>query len=52
MKLVGTDTGNIVRELNRLLVDSNAYRQMSFAHNPYGDGEACKRILSALRSTR
>lgn len=52
VKLVGTDTGNIVRELNRLLSDSNAYRQMSFAHNPYGDGEACKRILSALRSTR
>ncbi|MDH4610270.1 UDP-N-acetylglucosamine 2-epimerase (non-hydrolyzing) [Pseudomonas sp. BN102] len=52
VKLVGTDTQNIVRELNRLLSDSNAYRQMSFAHNPYGDGEACKRILSALRSAR
>ncbi|MDH4568431.1 UDP-N-acetylglucosamine 2-epimerase (non-hydrolyzing) [Pseudomonas sp. BN414] len=51
VKLVGTDTANIVRELNALLNDSNAYRAMSYAHNPYGDGEACKRILNALRAT-
>ncbi|WP_375740575.1 non-hydrolyzing UDP-N-acetylglucosamine 2-epimerase [Pseudomonas boanensis] len=50
VKLVGTDTANIVRELNALLTDTNAYRAMSYAHNPYGDGEACKRILNALRS--
>lgn len=48
VKLVGTDVANMVRELNRLLLDSDAYRAMSFAHNPYGDGQACQRILDAL----
>lgn len=50
VKLVGTNTADIVRELNRLLVDTSAYRDMSYAHNPYGDGNACKRILEALIS--
>lgn len=50
VKLVGTETTNIVRELNRLLTDSVAYRTMSYAHNPYGDGNACQRILDALYS--
>lgn len=48
VKLVGTDTGNIVRELNRLLGDQDAYSAMSHAHNPYGDGQACGRIIEAL----
>ncbi len=48
VKLVGTDTIEIVRELNRLLMDNTAYREMSYAHNPYGDGKACERILEAL----
>ncbi|MNP02298.1 UDP-N-acetylglucosamine 2-epimerase [compost metagenome] len=48
VKLVGTETTNIVRELNRLLTDSAAYRVMSIAHNPYGDGKACQRILESL----
>ncbi|MNZ59701.1 UDP-N-acetylglucosamine 2-epimerase [compost metagenome] len=48
VKLVGTDVANMVRELNRLLLDNDAYRAMSFAHNPYGDGQACQRILEAL----
>lgn len=48
VKLVGTDTSNIVRELNHLLLDKDAYRAMSYAHNPYGDGQACQRILAAL----
>ncbi|MOA33918.1 UDP-N-acetylglucosamine 2-epimerase [compost metagenome] len=52
VKLVGTDTSNIVRELNALLTDFNAYRAMSYAHNPYGDGKACQRILGALHSAR
>ena len=50
VKLVGTETANIVRELNRLLSDSVAYRTMSVAHNPYGDGNACQRILETLLS--
>lgn len=48
VKLVGTETANIVRELNRLLSDPVAYRTMSVAHNPYGDGYACQRILETL----
>lgn len=48
VKLVGTETDMIVRELDRLLVDQNAYRAMSYAHNPYGDGQASKRIIEAL----
>ncbi|RXE46255.1 MULTISPECIES: non-hydrolyzing UDP-N-acetylglucosamine 2-epimerase [Pseudomonas] len=48
VKLIGTKTADIVRELNRLLTDTVAYRTMSYAHNPYGDGRACQRILEAL----
>lgn len=48
VKLVGSDTANIVRELNKLLLDQEAYRTMSFAHNPYGDGRACQRIIDTL----
>lgn len=48
VKLVGTDVELIVRETTRLLDDEAAYKAMSFAHNPYGDGQACKRILEAL----
>lgn len=51
VKLVGTDTSNIVRELNRLLIDHDAYHTMSYAHNPYGDGQACGRIIDALCKT-
>jgi UDP-N-acetylglucosamine 2-epimerase (non-hydrolysing) len=48
VKLVGTDVKNIVSNLDSLLLDQNAYNKMSFAHNPYGDGLACHRILDAL----
>jgi len=34
--------------LNTLLLNSAAYRAMSYAHNPYGDGKACQRIIDAL----
>ncbi|MDT0500412.1 MULTISPECIES: non-hydrolyzing UDP-N-acetylglucosamine 2-epimerase [unclassified Halomonas] len=48
VKLVGTSVDVITTELTRLLTDDDAYRAMSFAHNPYGDGKACERILDAL----
>ncbi|WP_418139337.1 non-hydrolyzing UDP-N-acetylglucosamine 2-epimerase [Oceanimonas smirnovii] len=48
VKLVGTDTNVITEALNTLLTDKAAYQQMSFAHNPYGDGKACQRIMDAL----
>jgi len=48
--LVGTDKGKIIKETNRLLNDYNAYNAMSVLHNPYGDGEACKRIVNHIKN--
>lgn len=52
VKLVGTDRQHIVEEVTRLLQDNDAWQAMSRAHNPYGDGQACGRILHALRNNR
>ena len=49
VKLVGTDYDCIVSEVSALLDDAEAYRRMSQAVNPYGDGRACERIIAALR---
>ncbi|WP_127021641.1 non-hydrolyzing UDP-N-acetylglucosamine 2-epimerase [Rheinheimera mangrovi] len=51
VKLVGTDADVIVREVSRLLTDKAYYEQMSFAHNPYGDGKACARIIDTIKAT-
>ena len=51
VKLVGTDTNKIVEEVERLLADDEAYATMSRAHNPYGDGKACERIVNRLIET-
>lgn len=48
LKLVGTDETAVCREFTRLLEDDNAYKAMSRASNPYGDGLACKRIADYL----
>ncbi len=48
VKLVGTDVDKIVSALTVLLNDVDAYKEMSFAHNPYGDGNSCKKILEIL----
>ena len=48
VKLVGTDVEKITASLDSLLNDEEAYKEMSFAHNPYGDGNACKKIMEAL----
>lgn len=48
VRLVGTNAEVIKKEVNRLLTDEDAYLEMSFSHNPYGDGEACARILEIL----
>lgn len=50
VKLVGTDIELICDCTNVLLTDQNVYSDMSKAHNPYGDGYACKRIINALIS--
>ncbi|EOC1318545.1 UDP-N-acetylglucosamine 2-epimerase (non-hydrolyzing) [Cronobacter turicensis] len=52
VRLVGTDTQRIVAEVTHLLHDEAAYQAMSHAHNPYGDGQACERILHALKNNR
>jgi UDP-N-acetylglucosamine 2-epimerase (non-hydrolysing) len=44
VRLVGTDSAAIVCEVNRLLTDDGAYREMAQAQNPYGDGKAGTRI--------
>lgn len=46
--LVGTDYDKIMQEVSTLLDDGNAYRKMSQAVNPYGDGKACDRIVRIL----
>jgi UDP-N-acetylglucosamine 2-epimerase (non-hydrolysing) len=46
VKLIGTDYKAIVENVNLLLNDQKVYNQMSQAHNPYGDGNACERIIN------
>ncbi len=47
--LVGTNRDLIVSEVSTLLEDGEAYRKMSQAVNPYGDGQACRRIVEVFR---
>ncbi len=51
-KLVGTDSVRIVREINFLLDNPTVYRQMAEARNPYGNGDAALRIVSALKKKK
>ena len=48
LKLVGTDEEVIYQNFKQLLEDEEAYKAMSTASNPYGDGFACKRIADIL----
>lgn len=48
VKLVGTDYSKILNEVSTLLDDVEAYKKMSMAVNPYGDGLACGRIVKFL----
>jgi UDP-N-acetylglucosamine 2-epimerase (non-hydrolysing) len=48
VRLVGTDPDVIVREANRLLDDAEERARMSRVHNPYGDGQASRRIADAI----
>lgn len=49
VRLVGTDRARIVATARELLDDREAYQKMSQAHNPYGDGTACARIVEHLK---
>lgn len=48
VKLVGTETASIVNHTLELLDSAKRYEAMSFAHNPYGDGQAAMRIATLL----
>jgi len=49
VKLVGTNSDKIIQEAQKLLDDEAAYDKMSQAHNPYGDGKACERIIKFIK---
>ena len=46
--LVGTNKEKIVTEVEQLLDSEEAYNKVSYAHNPYGDGKACSRIVDDI----
>lgn len=48
--LVGTDKNKIISECLSLLNDKDKYNLMSGLHNPYGDGNACKRIVEIIKN--
>jgi len=50
VKLVGTDKDKIVSVVESVILDDVVYSAMSRAHNPYGDGQAVKRILAFLKN--
>jgi UDP-N-acetylglucosamine 2-epimerase (non-hydrolysing) len=50
VELVGANKERIVAGVAHLLEDEVHYSKMSHAHNPYGDGKACDRILAVLRN--
>jgi UDP-N-acetylglucosamine 2-epimerase (non-hydrolysing) len=50
--LVGTDTEKIVFETHKLLKDNHLYTNMSKLHNPYGDGNACNKIVNHIKTLK
>ena len=52
VKLVGTNSESIIKEAQKLLDNEEEYNKMSKAHNPYGDGMACERIVNFLKECR
>ena len=49
LKLAGTDETVIYENFKELLENETAYKKISMASNPYGDGFACKRIADILK---
>ena len=52
VKLVGTNKELIIKEAQKLLDDESEYNTMSKAHNPYGDGKACERIVKFIKEAK
>ncbi len=51
VKIAGTETGAVYRMAAELLESQEAYAAMARAVNPYGDGQACRRIADAIEFT-
>ena len=49
VKLAGVEEDDIFRMASELLQDPAAYNEMAQAVNPYGDGQACRRIVDAIQ---
>lgn len=47
-KVIGTDYDNIFQNVKQLIEHDEVYRRMSQANNPYGDGQASRRICEAI----
>lgn len=50
VKIVGVEREVVFEEVNKLLNDKNEYNKMANAVNPYGDGNACSRIIDVILS--
>lgn len=48
VRLVGANQNRIVANVSELIENELSYIKMSHAHNPYGDGKACARIIDVL----
>lgn len=48
VRMVGTDREKLVQCASELLTSQKAYESMANAVNPYGDGQACRRIIQGL----
>lgn len=48
VKIAGTETQTIVELAAELIENPAAYEEMAHAVNPYGDGQACRRIVDAI----
>lgn len=49
VKLVGANKINIIEEVSQIIENKASYLSMSQAHNPYGDGNASKRIIDQIK---
>ncbi|MDK1684850.1 non-hydrolyzing UDP-N-acetylglucosamine 2-epimerase [Acinetobacter terrestris] len=50
VKLVGTDAKIIEKSVTDLIENNDLYQLMAEAHNPYGDGTSCQKIINFLKN--
>ena len=49
VKLVGINSDKIIQKSQKLLDDEAEYDKMSQSDNPYGDGNACERVIKFIK---